>query len=114
MGDFNDLLHQHDKRGTHPHPEWLLRGFRHVVDSCGLRELYFEGHQFTWERGQGTTNWVEEKLDRIIAADAWFEKFDGAKAFSKGVPSSDHLPLILLPIPTARGYRVRKFRFENI
>ncbi|XP_019191691.1 PREDICTED: uncharacterized protein LOC109186215 [Ipomoea nil] len=114
MGDFNDLLHHHEKRGRHPHPEWLLRGFRHAVDSAGLRGLFFEGHQFTWEKGRGTENWVEEKLDRILANDSWFEKFDMARAISEDVPSSDHLPLIATLIPTARGNRVRRFRFENV
>nr|GMD54280.1 uncharacterized protein LOC109157277 [Ipomoea batatas] len=26
-GDCNDLLHQYEKRGRVPHPEWLLKGF---------------------------------------------------------------------------------------
>lgn len=54
MGDFNDILSEGDKRGRHSHPGWMLRGFREVVESCGLRNFEFSGHQFTWEKLSGT------------------------------------------------------------
>lgn len=114
MGDFNDILHQEEKRGTHLHPESLIRGFRRAVESSGLSDFPFQGYQYTWERGRGTANWVEEKLDRILVTAAWLEKFERARAWSESVPTSDHLPLLLLPIPTARTERVKRFRFENI
>ncbi|MCI48974.1 endonuclease/exonuclease/phosphatase family protein, partial [Trifolium medium] len=36
MGDFNDLFSQEDKKGTHPHPNWLCNGFRSAVSDCDL------------------------------------------------------------------------------
>lgn len=35
MGDINDLLLPEEKRSRHPHPQWLIRGFREVVEVVG-------------------------------------------------------------------------------
>lgn len=83
------------------------------MEVSGLKGLAFEGHQSTWERGRGTTRWVEDKFDRILVSDNWLDLFDNVKASSIDVPSSDHLPLVLWPNPTVRLRRRRKFKFEK-
>lgn len=114
MGDFNDIRHPEEKRGRVPHPRWLMEGFNRVIEKCGLRDLDIEGYKFTWERGRGTPNWVEEKLDRILASTDWLEMFDNAKGEAAETPVSDHLPIILWPILTEKTRRIRRFRFENL
>ncbi|XP_031117628.1 uncharacterized protein LOC116021122 [Ipomoea triloba] len=114
MGDFNDLLNQADKRGRLPHPEWLITGFREAVNDCGLRELPFDGHQFTWEWSRGTANMVEEKLDRIFTIESWLSLYDGAQASSLICPYSDHLPLMLSPESLNRPGSRRRFCFDNM
>jgi len=52
LGDFNDLLFQHEKRGGNPHPDSLLRGFGEAMDDCRLVQLPMQGYQFTWERSK--------------------------------------------------------------
>lgn len=47
MGDFNDLLYRSDKKGFHPHPEPLIRGFRDVLDESLLSEVELQGDRFT-------------------------------------------------------------------
>ncbi|XP_019168532.1 PREDICTED: uncharacterized protein LOC109164453 [Ipomoea nil] len=113
MGDFNDIRNSTEKIGTHPHPQWLIRGFNDGIESSGLRDFDFDGCQFTWEKSRGTPNWIWEKLDRVLVNDAWAERFGNATARSLTVPTSDHLPLFLNTIPTVRQHRRRKFKFEN-
>lgn len=114
IGDFNDIRYPEEKSGNTPHPQWLFRGFNEAIDNCGLKEVNFDGYQFTWERSRGSSQWIEEKLDRILASDTWFEMFNEAKACSFEAPASDHRPLALWPIPTTKIHRRRKFKFENL
>ncbi|PNX56263.1 endonuclease/exonuclease/phosphatase family protein, partial [Trifolium pratense] len=44
IGDFNDLLSQEDKRGVHPHPNWLCSGFRQAVNDCDLSDIEMAGY----------------------------------------------------------------------
>ncbi|XP_031104402.1 LEAF RUST 10 DISEASE-RESISTANCE LOCUS RECEPTOR-LIKE PROTEIN KINASE-like 2.4 [Ipomoea triloba] len=64
MDDFNDILHQDEKRGGNPQPMRLIKGFRDAVEPSELRDYSFDGYQFTWERSKGTPHWIEAKLDR--------------------------------------------------
>lgn len=84
------------------------------MESCGLRDFGFEGHQFTWEKSRGMARWVEEKLDRILVTDDWIELFGEAKASSVEAACSDHLPLVLWPVPSIRFAACKRFCFENV
>lgn len=114
MGDFNDPMHQSEKRGRAPHLPWLINGFCDAVADCGLQNFPFEGSQFTWERSRGTSNMIEEKLDRILVTDNWLTMFDGASASSLVCPYSDHFPLLLVPVATSHVTRRKRFLFDNM
>lgn len=58
MGDFNDLMHQSEKRGRAPHPPWLITGFCEAVADSGLQDFPFEGDQYTWVRSRGMSNMI--------------------------------------------------------
>ncbi|KAK6145264.1 hypothetical protein DH2020_022084 [Rehmannia glutinosa] len=79
IGDFNDLLNPSEKRGSIEHPQWLLSGFRTAIDDCYLWDLGICGYPFTWERGRGTENWVEERLDRAFASQTWLALFPNCR-----------------------------------
>ncbi|XP_019177748.1 PREDICTED: uncharacterized protein LOC109172953 [Ipomoea nil] len=64
IGDFNDLLYQSEKRGGNPHPLSLLHGFGETIEECGLAQMPMMGYPFTWEKGKGTPNCIEERLDK--------------------------------------------------
>lgn len=49
LGDFNDLLYSSDKKGAHPHPKYLLKGFSNAAEKCSLAELDLDGGCYTWE-----------------------------------------------------------------
>ena len=61
--------------GRRAHPPYLINGFRLAVEFCGFRDLGMKGHQFTWEKGRGTPNFTEEKLDRVLATKTWCRLF---------------------------------------
>ncbi|XP_031120574.1 uncharacterized protein LOC116023707 [Ipomoea triloba] len=114
LGDFNDLLFQYEKRGGNPHPESLLRGFGEVVDDCGLIQLPMRGYQFTWERGRGTEEWMEERLDKVLARADWCNSLPEASVTNILTRNSDHSALFLGVKGSARivGGTARRFRFE--
>ncbi|XP_074324401.1 uncharacterized protein LOC141661315 [Apium graveolens] len=97
VGDFNDLLYATDKKGIHPHPEYLMRGFQNAIDSSSLAELDLNGGSYTWEKGRGTREWVQERLDRAFA----------------NMAVSDHDAIFLELLSVEVPKRVFRFKFEN-
>ncbi|XP_024041771.1 uncharacterized protein LOC112098974 [Citrus clementina] len=114
LRDFNDLRSNSEKRGRRAQPNWKLNGFREAVADAGLVDLGMEGYQFTWERGRGTSKWVEERLDRVLANRAWCSLFPTAKVWSLEASCFDHLPIFLDPKPSTPIPRHNLFRFENL
>ncbi|XP_019197208.1 PREDICTED: uncharacterized protein LOC109191092 [Ipomoea nil] len=113
MGDCNDLLWSGEKEGRVPHPRWLMRGFGEAIRESGLSNFGFEGCQFTWEKGRGTSEWVREKLDRILVSGTWRDNFPKAKAWSLEGTTSDHLPIFLAMEAVHMETFKRRPRFEN-
>uniref|UniRef100_A0A803PF51 RNase H type-1 domain-containing protein n=1 Tax=Cannabis sativa TaxID=3483 RepID=A0A803PF51_CANSA len=70
IGDLNNVLSQEDKKGGRPYPQWLLQGFQGCLDECGLEDLELLGYPFTWERGRGTREWIEVRLDRALVTNS--------------------------------------------
>ncbi|XP_019149860.1 PREDICTED: uncharacterized protein LOC109146662 [Ipomoea nil] len=112
--DFNDLLYQYEKKGRNPHLDSLLRGFGEVVDGCGLVQMAMRGHPFTWEKSKGTYNWIEERLDKVLATASWGEVNGHADVENIRTRTSDHSALFLcINAPCTRGGRgPRGFKFE--
>lgn len=113
MGDFNDLLSIADKKGGAPHPSWLYRGFREAILDCNLSDLVLSGHSFTWSRGRGTPNFMEERLDRAMGNLGWHTCFPNARLLNLIAPASDHIPILLDCSPMVRETQLHRFRFEN-
>ncbi|XP_019172758.1 PREDICTED: uncharacterized protein LOC109168171 [Ipomoea nil] len=116
IGDFNNLLYQHEKKGGNPYPNSLLRGFGDAVDGCGLLQMPMRGHQFTWEKGKGTPNWIEERLDKALITNDWGVMNENAWLENIRTRASDHSILFLsinaMCMPRGRG--PRRFRFEMV
>uniref|UniRef100_A0A803NTG1 Reverse transcriptase n=1 Tax=Cannabis sativa TaxID=3483 RepID=A0A803NTG1_CANSA len=100
IGDLNNVLNQSDKRGGRPYPNSLLKGFQDVVSDCRLIDMALFVHPYTWERGRGTSNWVEIRLDRVLVSHAWNDLFPSARLFNMEISVSDHSPLWLQLVPT--------------
>ncbi|XP_074347635.1 uncharacterized protein LOC141686501 [Apium graveolens] len=112
-GDLNNVLGQQDKHGGAPYPNWLVEGFREVLMETGLIDMELTGHQFTWERGRGTSAWIEVRLDRALTTAGWLNIFPLAKLYNLEGASSDHNPILLVPEVVEKRADTVKFRFEN-
>ncbi|GAU23029.1 hypothetical protein TSUD_336770 [Trifolium subterraneum] len=113
VGDFNDLLSQADKKGFHPHPNWLCNGFRSAVSDCDLTNIYLEGYPYTWIKSGGTPYVIEERLDRAMANSKWLMNYPNAKLLNLLASHSDHSPILLQNSPMIRNGSPHSFRFEN-
>ncbi|VFQ93141.1 unnamed protein product [Cuscuta campestris] len=113
MSDFNDLCSVREEKGGCPHPISLISGFNQALEDCGLFDLGMIGYPFTWERGRGSHNWVEERLDRVVVSGAWRDLFTQACVFNNFMRTSDHAALHLCLDRAIRVHRARRFRFEN-
>ncbi|WKA07960.1 hypothetical protein VitviT2T_025728 [Vitis vinifera] len=112
-GDFNELMHRSKKRGNHPHPGSLIEAFRQAVTDCGLSDLGYVGYAYTWERGRGTTRWVEERLDRALVSADWKHLFNQSRLIHLSVSTFDHLPVLLELRKFVPRQSLRCFKYEN-
>ncbi|XP_019190821.1 PREDICTED: uncharacterized protein LOC109185297 [Ipomoea nil] len=113
IGDFNELLFQYEKRGGNPHPNRLLRGFGETIEYCGLAQLPMDGYQFTWEKGKGTSRWIEEKLDKVLTTSTWCDINTMVRVTNILTRKSDHSALFMgIHDPMGRARPRRRFRFE--
>ncbi|XP_031116517.1 uncharacterized protein LOC116020174 [Ipomoea triloba] len=113
VGDFNDIASPEEKRGIHPHPTSLIDGFNSALEDYGLFYLGMRGRRFTWERGKGTENWVEERLDRAVVGVDWCSLFPHASVLNFEVLTSDHTAIFVELEATKIARRRRSFLFEN-
>lgn len=67
LGDFNDMMYTHEKRGLRSHPFNLLTGFTTILFDCGLMDLGYVGEKYTWGKSCGKHNWIPERLDCGVA-----------------------------------------------
>ncbi|XP_074352023.1 uncharacterized protein LOC141691183 [Apium graveolens] len=109
----NNIVKQEDKRGGQPYPMWLIQGFQEVLDECYLNDLGLIGYPYTWERGHGTENWLEIKLDRALASKEFLNIFVEVKLTNMEISTSDHCPIFLDPFNMVYSAGNKAFRFEN-
>ncbi|XP_074374624.1 uncharacterized protein LOC141715036 [Apium graveolens] len=102
-----------DKRGGRPYPNRLLQGFQEVLNDCDLVDMNPCGYQYTWERGFGTSNHIEVRLDRALVSPDFLNLFKDAKLTNLEVSTFDHCPILLEPQVCNIFFRDRPFRFEN-
>ncbi|XP_019182124.1 PREDICTED: uncharacterized protein LOC109177267 [Ipomoea nil] len=112
-GDFNDLASPDEKRGLHPHPPALIEGFNQMLDDCGLFDLGMRGRKFTWEKGRGTENWLEERLDRAVAGADWCSMFPNVSVRNHDTITSDHTAIHIEIFGPRMVKQRRDFLFEN-
>ncbi|XP_074354363.1 uncharacterized protein LOC141693242 [Apium graveolens] len=113
LGDFNDIMHSHEKQGGRPQPRLLMEGFKETIAGCHLKDMGYMGNEFTWERFRGTSAWIQERLDRGFSNQEWRNIFPRATIKVLEVSTSDHMPLFLEPNRLVYVPKVKKFRFEN-
>ncbi|KAB2600004.1 hypothetical protein D8674_010275 [Pyrus ussuriensis x Pyrus communis] len=109
-GDFNEFLWDHEKSGgvevLYNRPRYLDE----FMSSSLLMDLGFQGPAFTW-RGMRRGDWVEERLDRVLANEQWQHLWPKSQVIHGTAIASDHCPIVLNSNPEEpRGGKL--FRFE--
>lgn len=77
-------------------------------------DLGFVGEPYTWEKSRGTTNWIQERLDKGLATQEWCNLFPDAEVTVFDGTTSDHLPLYLHLNKRVYVPRSKHFKFENV
>ncbi|XP_074265977.1 uncharacterized protein LOC141588432 [Silene latifolia] len=115
IGNFNEVLFATKMKGG-TRPQWQMNNFREAVDDCGLREVEFDGYEFTYDNGQEEEYNRQSRIDRAIGNEKWFELFPRAKLTHLVREWSDHAP-IQLSLNRRTEHEVmggKLFRFEHI
>ncbi|KAK1371101.1 Endo/exonuclease/phosphatase domain-containing protein [Heracleum sosnowskyi] len=113
IGDMNNVCSQDDKKGGRPYPVSLIQGFLLALDECSLMDLDLQGYQYTWERGVGTSDWIEVRLDLALVTSEFMNMFKDATLTNLEVSTSNHCPLLLEFYKAQQVILNRSFRFEN-
>ncbi|KAK7855499.1 hypothetical protein CFP56_027830 [Quercus suber] len=91
-----------------------MRGFKDVLDVCGLKDLAFNGFPFTWcDRRLGNQNtWI--RLDKGVATIDWILRFPSSRIHHLDAFQSDHKPILLISDYEAKRFyqKGRPFHFE--
>jgi exonuclease III len=94
MGDFNEILYQHEKQGGVPRPQVFMDKFREVLEDSGLDDLGYSGDTFTWRNNcHTTTGYIRERLDREVGNLEWRKKFLTYEVVNGDPRHSDHRPV---------------------
>ncbi|XP_074315672.1 uncharacterized protein LOC141651878 [Silene latifolia] len=114
IGDFNEILYANEMKGGNC-PQWQMTNFMEVVDDCGLRDIDFEGYEFTYDNGQQDEYNRQSRIDRAMVSQAWMDMFPRAKLLHLDREWSDHAPIMVI---LDRGeheekHRTKLFRFEQ-
>ncbi|XP_057418021.1 uncharacterized protein LOC130712200 [Lotus japonicus] len=110
IGDFNEILHAHEKDGLRPQTHSILQRFQEFVHHSGLMDLDLKGNKFTWHSNQRDGFITREKIDRVLTNWHWRSIFPNASAMAYPQISSDHSPVLLDPSPPT--WSITPFKFE--
>ncbi|KAG2701774.1 hypothetical protein I3760_06G059400 [Carya illinoinensis] len=68
LGDFNEILHHHEKWGGKLRPDRQVTAFRDVISDCSLRDMVYGENKYTWINRRGESQyhapiWVTTKSE---------------------------------------------------
>lgn len=110
-GDFNEFIWDHEKSGgavvLYNQPQYLAN----FLHSGELLDLDFNEPSFTW-RGNRHGEWVEERLNRGLINQFWYESWPNTTVTHNTVLGSDHCPIIIQCNPRRLAGQ-KLFRFET-
>ncbi|KAL2930420.1 hypothetical protein RDABS01_035830 [Bienertia sinuspersici] len=94
MGDLNCVLKMDERCGSNVRMQEILPG-RMCMERCGLIDIPHAGQHFTWSNKQMGEDRVFSKIDRVMANEAWLEKFSRFSAIFLPEGISDHCPALV-------------------
>ncbi|KAK4284783.1 hypothetical protein QN277_001566 [Acacia crassicarpa] len=89
-GDFNGTLLHCERRSSATFQSSIDRDFIRWVETQDMRDVGFDGPEFTWKRGTS-----EARLDRVLINEQWWNVFLNASMSHLPFFKSDHRPLLI-------------------
>ncbi|KAF8080643.1 hypothetical protein N665_0930s0001 [Sinapis alba] len=111
MGDFNEILGNHEKIGGRERPAVLFQDFRNLVRNNNLLDVKSIGNRFSWVGKRGSHT-IQCCLDRTMANGAWLTEFPASETEFLELGKSDHRPLVTF-ISHEKEEPRRVFRFDS-
>lgn len=74
LGDFNDILDNHDKVGGNLKSHTQLDIGRQCVNSCGLTYFGYVGYPYTWTNGRRGDESLQCRLDRVYGIEEFYNR----------------------------------------
>lgn len=68
FGDFNEIIHIHDKHGGSNPNLNIVADFREVVQTFNLVDIGYKGSLFTWSKKRYGLYFIEERLDKFLCS----------------------------------------------
>ena len=114
FGDFNEILLAEEKQGWLDRPECQMQNFHDDLDFCWLKDLGFNGFQFTWSNKRPGEQNVWIRLDRGMATIEWILRFPTSRIHHLDAFHSNHKPILLCSGSELRRFyrKGRTFQFE--
>lgn len=79
-GDFNEILHFHEKTRGNDKSVDSIAGFRDVVQACNLTDMGYKGYPFTWLNRRYKPHHIEERPNRFLCSKTWYNHFQSSIA----------------------------------
>ena len=112
-GDFNIISSHDEKQGGNLVNQQAILEFNSSMIQAGLKEVAYNGADFTWCNNRIGDARIRAILDRILGNKGWFKsKFMSSVEHLNRV-TLDHAPL-LLKLRFPNDDRPKQFRFQNI
>lgn len=114
FGDFNETLVDEEKWGRGRKARWQMENFRKTLATCHLEDLGYIGPNFTWCNKQAGSQFIKERLDRVLANPQWQDMHPCRCVTVLALCSSDHVPVhVCFSGRRGRNRRaLRQFRYE--
>lgn len=68
FGDFNEILHLHEKNGGNDRDSNAVSEFRKAIQDSKLIDMGSNGCSYTWSNRRFGSGFIEEKLDRFFCS----------------------------------------------
>ncbi|XP_058754283.1 uncharacterized protein LOC131627441 [Vicia villosa] len=95
LGDFNAIIGAHEHRGRLSPAKGPMKDFRSWSDSNHLIHVPTQGSFFTWSNKRGDPFFIERRLDRVVANQAWLNLCTSTSVCTLNKLRSDHFPILL-------------------
>ncbi|XP_019097444.1 PREDICTED: uncharacterized protein LOC109131210 [Camelina sativa] len=112
IGDFNELVGNHEKKGGALRPASSFVPFQTMIRHCGMLEFPCYGEQLSWRGNRCNNQVVRCRLDRALGNEDWHCFFPNSRVDYLEMVGSDHCPILATCLKTAPR-QFRQFRFDK-